>query len=105
MLLENCAFKPVAESEIANRRIFESRSVDEIKPVSDRLKRRRILFVLKYSHTDAETVLNKTPTAQSFSQRLKLCLKTSLTPMQCYTQDVTQEYIQLRTPLDRDKFI
>jgi hypothetical protein len=108
-LYEKGAFEFVDASEIPEgTRIFGSRFVDEIKhPGTDKAYEKSRLAIQAYNDPGKDLILTQSPTVQRVSQRLILVLAVTLrdknnkTPT-LYLRDISQAYVQSRTPLARD---
>ena len=108
-LLEKGAFEFVNASEIPkDSRVFGSRFVDEIKnPGTDKAYEKSRLVIQAYNDQKKDLVLTKSPTVQRVSQKIILALVATLKgdkekPLSLYLRDISQAYVQLRTPLVRD---
>ena len=105
-LLRDGTFKPIRLTDIpTTARIFGSRFVDELKKVGDRLRKKSRLVAQNYADDGAASIATKAPTVQRFSQRVALSLAASMPPLEAYTRDITQAYIQSHTQLERDVHI
>lgn len=94
------------ESSIdSHPRIFGSRFLGDLKKVGERFKNKSRLVAQNYADEGAATIATKAPTVQLFSQLVALCLAASMPSMSTYSRDITQSYIQLHTPVDRDVYI
>jgi hypothetical protein len=87
-------------------RIFNSRFVDEIKypDTSDAYEKSR-LVIQAYNDHDKTLMLTQSPTIQRMSQRIILALTAFIPDCHLYLRDITQAYVQSKTPLNRQFFI
>lgn len=91
VLLMYGTFNPVLESTIpGTSRIFESRFVEELKEVGERLKKKSLLVTRNYSDEGSTSIVTKALTVQQFSQRLALCFAASMLDLRTDTRDITQ---------------
>lgn len=105
-LLRNGTFVEVQKIYIVGEeRIFGSSFVDELKKVGEHIRRKIRLVAHIYPDEGAATIEKNSPTAQRLSQFFALFITTWTPGMMTYTLDVTQEYIQSHTPLERDPYI
>ena len=111
-LLDKGAFELTNLSEIPKGiRIFGSRFVNEIKnPGTDQAYEKSRLVVQAYNDKGKELILTESPTIQRVSQRIILAVAAILkdneeTPLSLYLRDISQAYVQSRTPLNRDFFV
>jgi hypothetical protein len=90
-----------------NVRIFNSRFVDEVKhPGTPDAYEKSRLVVQAYNDHDKTLVLTQSPTIQRMSQRIILALAACIMPdCHLYLRDITQAYVQSKTPLNRQFFI
>jgi hypothetical protein len=107
-LLEKRVFELIIiDAVLRNVRIFNSRFVDEIKHsgTPDVYEKSR-LVIQAYNDHDKTLVLTQSPTIQRMSQRIILAL-TACTMSDChlYLRNITQAYVQSKTPLNRQFFI
>jgi hypothetical protein len=110
--LEKGVFELVNLSDIPKGlQIFNSRFVDEIKhPGTDQAYEKSRLVVQAYNDRGKDLILMQSPTIQRVSQRIILTLTPALqnrplNPLSIYLRDITQAYVQSRTPLHRDFYI
>jgi hypothetical protein len=107
-LLEKRVFELITiDAVLRNVRIFNSRFVDEIKhpDTADAYEKSR-LVVQAYNDHDKTLVLIQSPTIQRMSQRIILALAACTMPdCHLYLRDITQAYVQSKTPLNRQFFI
>jgi hypothetical protein len=108
-LLEKGAFKLVHISTVPEgTRIFGLRFVDEIKnPGTEKAFEKSRLVVQTYNDKGKEVILTQSPTVQRASQRVILALAMTLKDnknklLSLYLRDISQAYVQSRTPLIRD---
>jgi hypothetical protein len=110
-LLEKGAFEFTHSSAVPDgTRIFGSRFVDEIKnPGTEKAFEKSRLVVQAYNDKGKDAILTQSPTVQRASQRVVLALAMTLkdnknNPLSLYLRDISQAYVQSRTPLIRDIF-
>jgi hypothetical protein len=106
-LLEKRVFELIIiDAVLRNVRIFNFRFVDEIKHsgTSDVYEKSR-LVVQAYNDHDKTLVLTQSSTIQRMSQRIILALAACISDCHLYLRDITQAYVQSKTPLNRQFFI
>lgn len=107
-LIEKGVFELANPDDIPpGARIFNSRSVDEVKhPGTEKAYEKSRLVVQAYNDQGKDTVLTQSPTIQRASQRLILCVAAMIKgTTNLYLRDVTQAYVQSTSSLNRDFFI
>jgi hypothetical protein len=105
-LLERRVFELIIiENVPRDVRIFNSRFVDEIKHLStsDAYEKFR-LVVQAYNNQGKTLILTQSSTNQRMSQRIILALA-AIIKHNLYLRDITQAYVQSKTPLNREFFI
>ena len=105
--LEKGVFKIVQFEDIpAGARVFNSRFVDEIKNAgTEKAFEKSRLVVQAYNDINKSLVLTQSPTIQRVSQRLLICLATTISNTKLYFRDVTQAYVQSTSDLNLDFYI
>jgi hypothetical protein len=110
-LFEKGAFQFINASTVPkDARIFGSRFVDEVKhPGTDKAYEKSRLVIQAYNDPGKDWILTQSPTVQWVSQRLILALAVTLRDSNkkrpsLYLRDISQAYVQSRTPLARDFF-
>lgn len=99
-LVENRTFVLVEKEAVPTRaHVFGSRLIDEIKPAGQGFRPKRRLVAQNHCDKDAAHIVKKAPTVQRSSQRLVLCLASSIGGMTTFTRDVTKAYIHSATYL------
>lgn len=76
-----------------------------MKRVGSALRKKSRLVAQNYEDEEATCIETRDPTVQRFLKRIILCLAASIKSAQCYTRDLTQTYVQSRTPLEKDVYI
>lgn len=108
-LLKKNVFKIISHEDVLeDTRIFNSRSVDEIKhPGTDMAYEKSRLMVQAYNDFNKDLVLTQSPTIQRVSQRLIICMTATLQDdhTKLYLRDITQAYVQSTSDLNRDFYI
>jgi hypothetical protein len=110
-LLTKGAFELAHESEVpVGTRIFGSRFVDKVKNsgTAKAFEKSR-LVVQAYNDQGKDLILTQSPAVQRVSQRIILALAMTLHDknkkrLGLYLHDISQTYVQSRTPLARDFF-
>jgi hypothetical protein len=105
-LLEKRVFELIIiDAVLRDVRIFNSRFVDEVKHsgTPDVYEKFR-LMIQTYNDHDKTLVLTQSPTIQRMSQRIILALA-AIIKHNLYLRDITQAYVQSKTPLNRQFFI
>jgi hypothetical protein len=89
-----------------NVRIFSFRFVNEIKDSSiDKTFEKFRLMIQAFNNQNKIRVLTQSSIIQRISQRLIICLATSLYQMKLYLRNITQAYVQSRFNLNRDFYV
>ena len=104
-LIERGVFgKPIKRSELPpGARIFGTRFLDQIKNKgTDKAYEKSRLVVQAFGDDEKSMVLTQSPTIQRVSQRLLLCVAAILMgTCNLHLRDITQAYVQSKTPLLR----
>ncbi len=106
-LLERRVFELIIiENVLRNIEIFNFRFVDEIKhsSTSDAYEKSR-LVMQAYNDQDKTLILTQSPIIQRMSQRIILVIAACTSHCHLYLRDITQTYVQSKTPLNKEFFI
>jgi hypothetical protein len=110
-LMKKRVFRLVDFREIStNARFINSRFVDEIKNIETKKDFEKSCLVIQiYNDLNKDLILTQSSIIQRVSQRLIVCLTTTLreqdNDIELYLRDVTQTYVQLTFDLNRNFYI
>jgi hypothetical protein len=106
-LLEKGVFISINKKDVsADVRIFSFRFVNEIKHSSiEKAFEKFRLVIQAFNDQNKILVLTQSSIIQRISQRLIICLATSLSQMKLYLRDIIQAYVSSQFNLNRDFYV